>query len=316
VEIDVEVLEVDYNSLQNLGIDIAPRALAVTFSWQALSISNITDGLALGTLTIPPTSLILNLAKTNGNTRILANPTIRVIDRQKARLLIGERRPFLISQLQSVPATAGGTGTTTPTGAVTTTETRTEYRDIGLKVTLSPIVHLNNEVTIEINFEISDVGPPIVATAGSELLVPVITRNLDTFVKAKNGETRLLGGLLQQSHQETNNPIPLLGDIPGVGRLFTSGNKQRRTNDILISFTPRIVKALERPDPNIESFLSGTADSFGPPVPVPVAPSPAPVVPPAPRPPAPPPGGSLPGGGFSPGGGSPPGGVSPPGPPQ
>lgn len=311
VEIDVEVMEVSYTSLQNLGIDISPRSLAVTFSWQALSISNITEGLALGTLTVPPTSLILNLIKTDGNTRILANPTIRVIDRQKARLLIGERRPFLISALTSVPATAGAPTTgQLPTGAVTTTETRTEYRDVGLKVTLSPIVHLNGEVTIEINFEISAVGPPISGVTGGELLVPVITRNLDTFVKAKNGETRLLGGLLQQSMQDTNNPIPLLGEIPGFGRLFSSGNKERRTNDVLISFTPRIVKALERPDPDIENFLSGTADSFGPPVPVPVAPPPAPAVPPAPRPAPPPPGGSLPGGGPSPGG------VSPPGPPQ
>ena len=279
VEVELEVLEVDLSSLENLGIDLSPRSLSVTFQWQALALTTITSGLAAGTVSIPATSLILNLVKTDGNTKILANPTIRILDRQKARLLIGERRPFLISSLTSVPAVA--TVGTTPTGAVSTTQTNTEYRDVGLKVTLTPTVHLNGEVTVELNFEISAVGAPITSGAANELLVPVNTRNLDTFVKTKNGETRLLGGLLQQTEQETNSPIPLLADIPGIGRIFNSSNKQKQRTDVLISITPRIVKMLDRPDPDIETFLSGTADSFGPSAPaLPAMPTP----PPPPRP--------------------------------
>jgi type II secretory pathway component GspD/PulD (secretin) len=60
-------------------------------------------------------SLILNLVKNDGFTNIIANPTVRILDRQKARLLVGERRPFQISSISSVPSVAG-TGTTTPTG--------------------------------------------------------------------------------------------------------------------------------------------------------------------------------------------------------
>jgi len=279
VEVELEVLEVDLSSLENLGIDFSPRSLSVTFQWQALALSSLTAGFYAGTVSIPATSLILNLVKTDGNTKILANPTIRILDRQKARLLIGERRPFLISSLTSVPAVA--TVGTTPTGAVSTTQTNTEYRDVGLKVTLTPTVHLNGEVTVELNFEISAVGAPITSGAANELLVPVNTRNLDTFVKTKNGETRLLGGLLQQTEQETNSPIPLLADIPGIGRIFNSSNKQKQRTDVLISITPRIVKMLDRPDPDIETFLSGTADSFGPSAPaLPAMPTP----PPPPRP--------------------------------
>ncbi len=79
----------------------------------------------------------------------------------------------------------------------TTTETRVEYRDLGLKLTLTPTVHLNGEVTVELNVEISAAGAPIAGISGGELLPPVNTRNLDTFIKVKNGETRLLGGLYQ-----------------------------------------------------------------------------------------------------------------------
>jgi general secretion pathway protein D len=294
VEIELEVLEVDRNRLENLGIDISPRTLAVTLNFPTtIPVNDFLNTIkAASTVSITNPSLILNLAKTDGSTKILANPTIRILDRQKARMLIGERRPFQISSLTSVPATAGTPTTpttpgTTPTGAVTTTESRTEYRDIGLKMTLTPIIHLNGEVTIEVNFEISAVGAAIQGVSGGELLVPVNTRNLDTFIKVKNGETRLLGGLLQTTDSSTNNRIPFLSDIPVVGRLFVSGDQTQTRTDVLISLTPRIVKILDRPEAEVESFSSGTADSFGAPAPgLPAVSPPAPAV--APRPTTPP----------------------------
>jgi general secretion pathway protein D len=311
VEIDLEVLEVDRNRLQNLGIDISPRTFSVGLIMPTTGISlsgnilgNIREATTLGFSANP--SLVLNLVKNDGRTKVLANPTIRILDRQKARLLIGERRPFQISSLTSVPAVAGisATGTTAgtlPTGAVTTTQTNVEYRDIGLKLTLTPTVHLNGEVTVELNFEISSVGAPIAGVTGGDLLPPINTRNLDTFIKVKNGETRLLGGLLQTTESVSNSRIPFLSDIPGLGRLFISGNQEQTRSDVLISITPRIVKVLERPEPDLETFQSGTADSFGTPVPggAPVAPSPPPPTPLPGRPTSPPggpPGGAPPGG--------------------
>ena len=299
VEIDLEVLEVDRDRLQNLGIDISPRTLAVSLAFPAsMPITNLADPLRnLTQVNITNPSLVLNLAKNDSSTKILASPTVRILDRQKARLLIGQRRPFQISSLTSVPAVAGtpAMGTTTatlPTGAVTTTQTNVEYRDIGLKLTMTPTVHLDGEVTVELNFEISSVGATITGLSGGDLLPPVNTRNLDTFIKVKNGETRLLGGLLQTTDSVTNNRIPLLSNIPGLGRLFVSGPREQTRTDVLISLTPRIVKVLERPEPEMESFLSGTAESFGPPVPglpgVPTTPAP-----PVPRPAVPPGGAPL-----------------------
>ena len=300
VEIDLEVLEVDRNSMQNLGIDFSPRTLTATLNFpQNIPVSAIWPPLRfLTTVTISNPTLILNLVKNDGATKGLANPTIRILDRQKARLLIGERRPFQISSLTSVPAVSG-TATTTPTGAVTTTQTNVEYRDLGLKLTLTPTVHLNGEVTVELNFEISAVGAPITGVSGGELLPPVNTRNLDTFIKVKNGETRLLGGLYQEVDSVANSKIPFLSDVPVVGRLFQSPNESRTRTDVLISLTPRIVKVMERPDPEIESFASGTADSFGPAAPA--APSvPTPVAPARPATPGGqptgPPAGGTPGG--------------------
>jgi general secretion pathway protein D len=304
VEIDLEVLEVDRDRLQNLGIDISPRIFSVGLIMPTSGVSlsgnvlaNIRDATTLGFSTNP--SLVLNLAKSDSSTKVLASPTVRILDRQKARLLIGQRRPFQISSLTSVPAVAGTT-TTTPTGAVTTTQTNVEYRDIGLKLTLTPTVHLNGEVTVELNFEISSVGAAIPGVTQGDLLPPVNTRNLDTFIKVKNGETRLLGGLLQTTESAAASPVPFLSDIPGLGRLFVNPNQEWTKTDVLISITPRIVKVLDRPQPDLETFQSGTADSFGSPVtseaPVaPAPPSPPPSAPPV-RPGSPPgiPGGAPP----------------------
>jgi general secretion pathway protein D len=302
VEIDLEVLEVDYERLQNLGIDLSPRTYNVTLTFpQAIPLTSVWSTIWHGsTLGFTNPTLILNLVKNDSKTKILANPTVRILDRQKARLLIGQRRPFLISSLTSVPAVAGTTGTgttpgTVPTGAVTTTQTNVEYRDIGLKLTLTPTIHLNGEVTVELNFEISAVGAAIADVTGGALLPPINTRNLDTFIKVKNGETRLLGGLLQTTESTATSRIPFLSDIPGVGRLFTSPNEDFHREDVLISLTPRIVKILDRPDLDIESFPSGTADSFGPPVPAVPGVVPTPVSP-VPRPPAAPGAPGVPGG--------------------
>jgi general secretion pathway protein D len=300
VEVDLEVLEVDRNALENLGIDLSPRTFSVSLAFpQNIPVGNVWDPVRFGsTLNFTNPSLILNLVKNDGSTKSLASPTVRILDRQKARLLIGERRPFQISSLTSVPATAGvaTTGTTAgavPTGAVTTTETRVEFRDVGLKLTLTPTVHLSGEVTIELSFEISSVGAPIAGVAGGQLLPPINTRNLDTFIKVRNGETRLLGGLFQDVESISNSRVPFLSDIPVLGRLFISGDQSRTRTDVLISITPRIVKVLDRPDPAVEAIPSGTADSFG--APGAVAPAPAPAGPARPAPGSPTPLPAIPG---------------------
>ncbi len=281
VEIDLEVLEVDRTSLQNLGIDISPRQFSVSLTFPtAIPITAIGSTIKAGTtLGITNPALILNLAKSDGHTKVLANPTVRILDRQKARLLIGERRPFLISSIATVSGVSQAPGATTGVGVGTTTEQRVEYRDLGLKLTLTPTIHLNGEVTVELNFEVSSAGAPIVGVTAGQLLPPINTRNLDTFIKVRNGETRLLGGLYQEVESVSDSKLPFLSDIPWLGRLFTSSDQSRLRTDVLIALTPRIIKTMDRPDPNIESFQSGTADSFGPAAPMPMAPIPTPAPP-------------------------------------
>ncbi|MBI5167312.1 MAG: tetratricopeptide repeat protein [candidate division NC10 bacterium] len=296
VEIELEVLEVNRDKLQELGITFTDRfnvilnlgarvpGATTTATTTTVPIRDLYRVWPYSTLTYTNPALTLNLVKSESDTKTLANPTIRVLDRQKARVLIGERRPITISTIVSTPAGAQPTapgGAPVATTAVQTTETRVEYRDVGLKLTITPTIHLDREITVDLNFEISSVG--VEAIPGQ----PVInTRNIDTFIKLKDGETRLLGGLIQDDTTKTVKKFPFLSDLPVLGRLFTNIKDTRIQRDIIISLTPRLVKTIERPESGIESFWSGTGEAFTPEPPIAIPP-PTPGVPPPTPPPTP-----------------------------
>ncbi len=301
VEIELEVLEVSRDKLQELGITFTDRytiglnlgalvpGATTTGTTTTVPIRDLYRVWPYSTLTYTNPALILNLVKSESDTKTLANPTIRVLDRQKARILIGERRPITISTIVSTPAGAQPTApgaVPVATTAVQTTETRVEYRDVGLKLTITPTIHLDREITVDLNFEISSVG--VEAIPGQPV---IITRNIDTFIKLKDGETRLLGGLIQDDTTKTVKKFPFLSDLPLLGRLFTNVKDTRIQRDIIISLTPRLVKTIEKPESGIESFWSGTGEAFTPEPPMvipppPVVPPPTPPVrPPAPTPP-------------------------------
>ncbi len=287
VEIQLEVLEVNRSRLENLGVHLKDESFTFTIALPYRNIRFGDIGKVAGTETItvsPDPTIILNLARSDADTKTLASPTVRVLDRQKARVLIGERRPFQVSSIISSTAAS----TTTPGTAGTVQETRVEFRDVGLKLSLTPAIHPTGEVTVELAFEISSVGAPIPGVSNGALLVPINTRNLDTFIKLRDGETRLLGGLIQDIATRGWRRIPILGDLPLIGWLFSNRETSKTRTDVLIAITPRIVKAMERPRPEVEAFPSGTAEGFGGEgavvTPVPVEPSD--VVPlPAPPPP-------------------------------
>jgi general secretion pathway protein D len=257
VEIELEVIEVKADARDNLGL-LFDKAYQVKLNVPTVLLSSsVPNQLAASTLALPSPAVVLNILKNLADTKNLANPTLRVLDRQKARILIGERRPFQISTLTSSSTTIA-TPQQAGTPAGTIQETRVEFRDVGLKLTLTPTIHLNGEVTIELNFEISSVGAPI----GGDLLPSVNTRNLDTFIKVRDGEPRLLGGLIQNDTTVTTDKLPFFGDLPLFGRLFSNVATTRTRTDVIISVTPRLVKVVEPPADDVLTFWSGTAQSF------------------------------------------------------
>jgi general secretion pathway protein D len=287
VEIDLEILEVDRTKLRDLGIFFTDQYQAAFFvppvgtpaTAGFITAAALAGATLKGDLLFTNPVIFLNLIKTDSEAKLLANPTLRVLDRQKGSITIAEQRPFQVSQITSAPGVTPQPGVPPAgVGAVTTTQTLVEYRDVGLKLTFIPIIHLNNEVTIELNFEISQLGEPV----GGDVFTPAVNRrNLNTFIMLKDGESRLLGGLIQDEARKSSKYSPFLGDLPVVGRFFRDEREEKVRRDVIISLTLRLVKRVEPPRPEAATFSAGTGQSFegGP-----LAPVSAPAPPPPPSP--------------------------------
>jgi general secretion pathway protein D len=135
------------------------------------------------------------------------------------------------------------------------------YLDVGLKLEVQPIVHLNNEVAIKIALEVSN-ATQLEPTRQGTIPVQVDTRNALTTLRLHDGETQILAGLMRNQHDATGNKIPGLGDIPGLGRLFGSNKDTIGKSELVLSITPHIVRNLPYQNPADMEFPSGTESSM------------------------------------------------------
>lgn len=251
VMLELEVLEVSRNQLYELGMRYPDQ----------LSLSVIGTTGQAGSLTLPEwlgrsagnvrystnnPAFVLNLRNSIGNSNLLANPRIRVRNREKAKVHIGDKVPVI-------------TTTSTATGFISEA---VQYLDVGLKLDVEPVVHIEEEVGIRISLEVSSIVGEIRSPSGT-LTYRIGTRNAATVLRLKDGETQILAGLISDEERSSANRIPGLGAIPMMGRLFGSQLDQSTKTEVMLLVTPRIVRHLARPDLRRLEFLSGTEASMG-----------------------------------------------------
>jgi general secretion pathway protein D len=251
VMLEVEVLEVGTTLLSELGVRwpdqisaslIGAAGIPGTITlpeWQ-----NRNSGLVRLSVTDP--FLVLNLKHQDGRTNVLANPRIRVKNHDKAKIHIGDKVPVI---------------TTTATGTGFVSES-VNYLDVGLKLEVEPTVYLEDEVGIKVGLEVSNIVREIQSKTGT-LTYQVGTRNAATTLRLKDGETQVLAGLISDEDRRTAAKVPLLGDLPVVGRLFGSHNDTASKTEIVLLITPRVVRNLKRPGIRLEEFPSGTDAAVG-----------------------------------------------------
>ncbi|WP_244130289.1 secretin N-terminal domain-containing protein [Burkholderia sp. BCC0044] len=243
VMLEVEILEVDRNRLSSLGIKY-PDQLTLT---PLPSGSNNTLTLAdLGRLTtaavgatVPP--LTVNASLTTTDTNLLANPRIRVRSRETAKILIGDKVPNI-------------TSTSTATGFVSS---NVQYLDVGLKLEVTPVIAADGEVEIKINLEVSNIANQLTTSQGT-IAYQIGTRSAATVLRLKDGENQVLAGLINDNDTHTANKIPGLGQIPLLGRLFSSHQNDGKKTEIVLSITPHLIRTIPNPDARLLAFDSGT----------------------------------------------------------
>ncbi len=244
VLMEVEILEVNRTKAERLGVDYG--------SYKALI--RIPDPIPLGgsigdairdtaTLTLP--SVSINFFKQNVDAKTLANPKIRVLSGKKASIHIGDKIP-----LQSSTVTES-------TGQI---RTLYEYKDIGIKLVVEPIVNYDNSTKIKLSLEVSVLGENLGTLDNPAYRIG--TRKAETIMLLRDGETAILGGLIKDEITNTQNKLPGLGEVTLFNKLFASSEGSSKQTDILLTIAPRILRSWNVSKGNLQQFHSGTKKKY------------------------------------------------------
>ncbi|EIL98058.1 hypothetical protein RHOFW104T7_15315 [Rhodanobacter thiooxydans] len=246
VMLDVEVLEVKKSKLLDLGIslpaEIGLSVLPPSQTATALSIDAL-KGLNASSIYATVPNATVKLHDERSDARILANPKIRVKTKEKASVLIGDKVPVI-------------TSTSTSTGFVSET---VNYVDVGLKLEVEPSVYAGDEVSIKINLEVSSLVREI-TTASGTLSYQIGTRNAQTVLRLKDGETQILAGLINKEDRKAANGLPFISRLPLLSHLFGSRKNDVQNTEIVLSITPHLIRGVRRAGMDDMEFESGTAN--------------------------------------------------------
>jgi general secretion pathway protein D len=246
VMLDVEVLEVKKSKLLDMGInlpsEIGLSVLPPSQTATALSIDAL-RGLNASSIYASVPNATVKLHDERSDARILANPKIRVKSKEKASILIGDKVPVI-------------TSTSTSTGFVSET---VNYVDVGLKLEVEPSVYAGDEVSIKINLEVSSLVREI-TTASGTLSYQIGTRNAQTVLRLKDGETQILAGLINKEDRKSANGLPFISRLPLLSRLFGSKKNDVQNTEIVLSITPHLIRGIRRAGMDELEFESGTAN--------------------------------------------------------
>ncbi|MFT3848702.1 MAG: cohesin domain-containing protein [Propionivibrio sp.] len=246
VMLDVEVLEVQRSQLYDLGIQWPTEMslMPLSSSGDTLTMEDLSNlnksriGVTIGKTKV-------NIKQDLSDANLLANPRIRVRNREKAKVMVGDKIPIV-------------TATSTATGFVSDS---VQYMDVGLKVELEPDIRLQGDVAIKVGLEVSSLGNAVTTTSGT-LAYQVGTRNAATVLRLRDGETQILAGLLSDEERSSGLGVPGLAKIPLVGRLFGSRQDSQKKTEIVLSITPRLIRNLQRPDAEQSEFWSGSESTL------------------------------------------------------
>jgi general secretion pathway protein D len=247
VMLEVQVLEVSHDRLTDLGIEW-PNSFTVSTpatvdTWGEL------HHLPINALSVSGLSATANFKLSDVDANLLASPRIRTRNKEKARILIGDKVPVISSS--STPSTSG------PSYAQ-----MVQYLDVGIKLEVEPQVYRDGDVGIILNLEVSNITKTISSsnsqTGLTTLAYQIGTRSASTSLRLRDGESQILGGLISDEDRTTADKVPGLGQLPILGRLFSDHNGDHVKTEIVLQITPHIVRPQLSADADTQELWSGT----------------------------------------------------------
>jgi general secretion pathway protein D len=247
VMLEVQVLEVTHERMSDLGIQW-PNSFTMSTpstadTWGAL------HHLPINALNVSGLAATANFKLSDIDANLLASPRIRTRNKEKARILIGDKLPVISSS--STPSTSGPSYTQ-----------MIQYIDVGIKLEVEPQVYRDGDVGIKLNLEVSNITKTIQsgnsATGLTSLAYQIGTRSASTSLRLRDGESQILGGLISDQDRATADKVPGLGQLPVLGRLFSDHNGDHVKTEIVLQITPHIVRPQLAPDADTQELWSGT----------------------------------------------------------
>jgi hypothetical protein len=250
VVIDVELLQINTGRLRDLGVNLSQYSVSQSLDRGEGNPLRISDleflNQADWILTLP--SFVYNFVKTNSDAQLLAKPQLRITEGEKASLTIGDRVPIPLTTFNT--QNVGGQGGIVPI-------TSFQYQDVGIRMELEPRVHHNQEITLKVKIEVSNISRYVEAAAGQSQ--PIIgTRSFDSVIRLQDGETNFLAGLIRSDERSTENGVPGLSELPLIGRLFSKNRDENERTDVVLTLTPHIIRNAEITEQDLEPIWVGT----------------------------------------------------------
>ena len=267
--IDVEILEVNRDRAKRYGLDLSQYSITTMFSPEsapvaatesdeaggqasrAFNLNTITRGVSFADFYTAVPAAVVNFLEQDSQTRLVAQPQLRGQEGTELSLNLGQEIP--VPTTAFTPLVAGG--------ASFNPLTSFQYRPVGVILNMTPRVTYENEIVLDLEVENSTVGPPI-SVAGQSL--PTFgTRNVETRLRLRDGESNLLAGLLRQEERQLLKGFPGLLRLPILRRLFSANDESVRQTDIVILLTPRIVRAHNLTQDDVSPIHIGTRRDVG-----------------------------------------------------
>lgn len=213
IMIESKVVEVSESGLKSIGVTWGNTAgnlkISLNKSDNKIESENI--------------SAVINALITSGKASLLANPKISTLDNSEANVNIGSKIPY------AVPVS----------NSSSTTQWAIQYIDAGVSLKITPHICKDGLISVQIRPEVSSISEWRTTPAGE---FPVIsTRNADAFVQVKNGETIVIGGLINETDRENITKIPVVGEIPLIKELFSKRSVEKNKTEIVFLITPKIM---------------------------------------------------------------------------
>ena len=254
VVVDVELLQIDSSRARELGMALSQYSVT-----QSLDTGSEDTGIRASDLrfldqsnwilSIP--NFIYNFMKTATDAQLLAQPQLRSSEGEKARAVIGDRVP--------IPVTSFNTANTVGSNIVPVTSF--QYQDVGITIEIEPRVHHNQEITLKMRVEVSNISGFIQGPGGQEQ--PRIgTRMIESTIRLRDGETNLIAGLIRTDDSSNEQGLPGLSEIPVLGHLFGNKANDHSRTDLILTLTPHIVRQAEITEQDLLPIWVGTESNI------------------------------------------------------